>query len=547
MFRKKIPGFRDAGGGEVKEPKNELFEKDENNSKIKIYIGDWYLNAGIVGFLKVLCDGDYEKLDSFGDSLVIGENFIEFDTSVLDGFKDKFYRQLFLNYFNKNQYLAYINKALQQRKKDGSFDVQKALKEVDKFPFKNLYTYLKQDLENEDNFIDYKQKIDELLKEGIYIFAEKTDFKDYFINGVTKGIIGLSNLDKYIGSLNHKKFNLSKKTDKFCICCQERKAEFELSNAISNIIGFNTDNSNWVWGFDSNKIRFCSVCSLIYLCASVSLVFTKKGNEYLNCFYFINHNNNIKALKDSYTQFKIQLDELKEQKSVYPVMVKEVIKFVKPEQAEKILKNISFIEIEESGMGGQSTKGYNVYSFSLSHELATFINSNISKIPTGYYKIEKNYFDIEEEILRATIERKLGYKDIDRLVRVYIQGNVFFNINKLINYTLQYINDLKGGRELDLEKISRKGFGNGKELRETLGKERENQINGLVYQFLNDLKVADRDKFLDKYLRISMSNGMESRFGQDEMNNKDAFLQFGYSFINGLMNTYTKEKGEANG
>ncbi len=541
MIEEKIENIKDRG--------NTL------NEKIKVYLGDWYLNAGIIGFLEVLCDGDYEKLDSFENRLVIGENFIEFDTSVLNGFKDKFYKQLFLNYFNKNQYLAYINKALQQKKRDGSFDVQKALKEVDKFPFKHLHTYLNQDLENEGNFRDYKQKIDESTKEKIYEKIYKTDFKDYFINGVTKGIIGLSNLDKYIGSLNDKKFNLSKKkTDKSCICCQKRKAEFELSNAISNIIGFNSDNSNWVWGFDSNKIRFCSVCSLIYLCASVSLVFTKKGNEYLNCFYFINHNSNIKLLRDSYTKFKIQRDELKEQKSVYPVMVKEVVKFVKSEQSKKVLKNISFIEIEESGMGGQSTKGYNVYSFSLSQKLATFINSNISKIPTGYYKIDKNYFDIEEEILRATIERKLGYKDIDRLVRVYLMSQneksnykSNFSIYRVIDYTLQYINNLKGGRELDLEKISRKAFGNGKELRETLGKERENQINGLVYQFLNDLKVADRDKFLDKYLRISMSNSMESRFGQDEMNNKDAFLQFGYSFINGLMNTYTKEKGEANG
>jgi len=91
---------------------------------------------------------------------------------------------------------------------------------------------------------------------------------------------------------------------------------------------------------------------------------------------------------------------------------------------------------------------------------------------------------------------------------------------------------------MNLEKISTKGFVNGKELRKNLGKDRENQINGLAYQFLNDLKVADRDKFLDKYLRISISNKLESRFGQDEMNSKEAFLHFGYGFINGLLNTY---------
>lgn len=95
---------------------------------------------------------------------------------------------------------------------------------------------------------------------------------------------------------------------------------------------------------------------------------------------------------------------------------------------------------------------------------------------------------------------------------------------------------------MDLEKISKKGFANGIQLRKEFGKERENQINGLAYQFLNDLKVADRDKFLDKYLRISISNKLESRFGQDELNSKEAFLHFGYSFINGLLNTYDRER-----
>lgn len=524
-----------------------LFEEQATESNlVKVYLGDWYLNAGIVGFLKVLCEGDFEKLTSFGERLVVGENFIEFDVSILDGFKDKFYRQLFLGYFNKNQYLAYIKKASEQKKKDGGFDVAKAKKEVDKFPFKGLFEVLRCDLESQDDFIAYKSRIEEMNKEDIYELVKNDSYLSYFIGGVTKGIIGLSYFEVYIKNTIEKKYIAKSEKDKVCIACQERKVDAKgaLSNAISNIIGFNSDNSNWTWGFDGNKVRLCSVCSLVYLSASISLVYAKKGSEYRNCFYFINHNGSIDSLIKSYMQFRIGIDAIREQKSVYPVMVKEVVNFVKSAQADKTIHNISFVEIEESGMGGQSTKGYNVYPFSVSKKLAKFIAENLDGIPRGFYKIDKEYFDIEEEMLRVLLERKLGYKDIDRLLRIYIKGDGGFAVSNVVGFILKYINHLKGDKNVDLEKIGKKGFGNGKELREKFGKERENQINGLVYQLLNDLKVADKERFLDKYLRISMSNGMESRFGSDEMNDKDAFLQFGYSFVNGLMNTYTKEKKE---
>jgi CRISPR-associated protein Cst1 len=84
--------------------------------------------------------------------------------------------------------------------------------------------------------------------------------------------------------------------------------------------------------------------------------------------------------------------------------------------------------------------------------------------------------------------------------------------------------------------IVKKGFKSGISLRnELLKKDKENQINGLVYGFLNDLKIADREKFLDKYIRVIMSNNQPNFFGKDEMLDDDYFLQFGYSFINGLM------------
>jgi CRISPR-associated protein Cst1 len=513
------------------------------SQKERVYLRDWYYNAGIIGFLKIVCDGDFDRINDFDDKLCIGEDYIEFDLSILNNFEEKFYRQLFLNYFNLNQYKAYINKALKNEKNKQTNEISKILKEIDKFPFKELYNSLGYKLETYENILNYKEKIDELTNDQIYDKLKNTSFVKDFVEKTTKGIIGLSKLDNYLKSIRECTFKLEKNSDKPCISCQFRKKEFDLSNAISNIIGFNKDNSNWIWGFNSTKVQLCSICSIIYLSASVGLVFNKNRNNYQNCFYFINHNRSVSKLKDSYISFKTQITRKNEE--IYPVMVKEAIKFVKEEQASKSLHNISFIEIQENNMGGQSTKGYNVYSFSLTQELAKFINLNIDKIPKGFYIIKNDYFDIEYEVLRKTIEKGLTYNDIDKYLRMYFSSQnkntrlkFQSNVSTITNYILKYITYLLKGGKMKLEKISTKGFVNGKELRKNLGKDRENQINGLAYQFLNDLKVADRDKFLDKYLRISISNKLESRFGQDEMNSKEAFLHFGYGFINGLLNTY---------
>jgi CRISPR-associated protein Cst1 len=80
------------------------------------------------------------------------------------------------------------------------------------------------------------------------------------------------------------------------------KKSFDFSNAITNILGFNTDNSNWIWAFKDGHSKICPVCALIYTCAFLSFAFVlkqgKKKNTYLNCFYFLNQNNNVKGSFD---------------------------------------------------------------------------------------------------------------------------------------------------------------------------------------------------------------------------------------------------------
>ncbi|MDD5524985.1 MAG: type I-B CRISPR-associated protein Cas8b1/Cst1 [Smithella sp.] len=159
---------------------------------------------------------------------------------------------------------------------------------------------------------------------------------------------------------------------------------------------------------------------------------------------------------------------------------------------------------------------------------------------------------IGDEILRYIYSRTLSYNHLNQYCRISISKNIeskYFNLEKVCNVIIEYISLLKGGR-MDISKSTKKGFASGKGLYEVLkGNKRENQIDGLAFQFLNDLKVQDWQKFFDRYSRLAMANNLHIAFGLDEMNDMDVFQQFGYSFVLGLvdglnpMEKTTKEVG----
>jgi len=228
----------------------------------KVFLRDWYYNAGIIGFLRVLYgdsiefdDKDKKKLKNFGDKLEIGENYIEFDLDLINDFKDKFYKQLFLKYFDLNRYQRYIQKR-----------IDNLLNSKQECTIENVLGNIETSNSYED-ILDYKEKINSYTKKQIYDEIKPTKFFESFVESLTKGIITLRNSSQSESSDNLLDRNLKKieecdyKLDghvnkKICAVCQERKSDFIISNSLSNIIGFNSDNINWIWGFNAEKPKF---------------------------------------------------------------------------------------------------------------------------------------------------------------------------------------------------------------------------------------------------------------------------------------------------
>ncbi len=564
----------------------------------KVYMRDWYFNAGIAGFLKVVTD-DTIELDKHNlvqaGKLVIGDNYIEFDNTVLEGFAEKYIRMVFLKFFDIDKFKSAIKNGidyLTKQKEAGTKITKLAFNEAAYLSSATRSNFLRVfglDLEGEKNWemileqlqktyktigdFDNLKAYDYLLnRETILIVGSKKEeahYKDYISyylsitaesnivsfqklgdgkKGTVKGKLIGYKFDDYFQAMQNIDYEKKLKNQDLCLSCQQRKASEEFSNSVSNVIGFNTDNSNWIWGYQTSNLKICSVCATIYSCAALSFPYIKRNSK--EHFYYLNRNVNVTNLYRATLLFESALLDAELKDRPFYAMARKVSLRLLQEHAEAIDEGFNFIEMSEGGIGGQSTKSYHVFSYNISAEVARFlVNQSDKQIPKGWYQLGKTSIDVTEKLVQKTIEQTLSYSDLNFYFQYKVREEKGqFSIDNIRRYVFSYINHFAEGGNMNkekMEKLSAKAFNNGKEVRTKLlsVRDNENKIRGMVYQMLNDLKISDRPAFLDKYMRACMAYGVESAFGShEEMTDIDAFLQFGYSFVNGLMNSYEKEE-----
>lgn len=549
----------------------EIFWFGGRGVRYKIYLKDWYYNSGIIGFLRVLSENErnIDKIkEKFNGSINIGANYLEFESGLLESFFEKYKKLAFDMFFDIENYKGRIDNLITKIQQPNVKLTKKLLEEtalkgkiVNEF-INIIYGRDLNEIFSNNEIVKEVQNIQEKLRGFLsnfdvynYLLANKKDsFIDTFlVNEVEKRICYYKNIEKYLKDLSVEKQLFPKKNDQRCYICGEFKKSYDLSNAITQVVGFNADNSNWVWGFETSKVKICPLCALIYSSALQGMVFMKRNidKEQKTFFYFLNRNTDISTLYNSYWIFREKIDQKENQNKPFYTILQEVTIELINQQASAILENINFVEVSESQLGGQSTKSYNVYNYNITKELAEFIKSRgREKIPRGYYKDKDNYYDITEEILKKTLSYTINISDLSKYFDLFINSLdpkskiiIRFSIYKLTEYILTYIWKLKGGDKMIQEQIVNKAFHNGKILGQKI--DQENKIKGIAYQLLNDLKINNRDSFVDKYLRLCMAYGTEVKLGSNnELTDIDNFMNFGYAFVNGLLSTIKKEDEE---
>ncbi|GEM_PF-584777 len=552
--------------------------KEEKKFRHKVYMRDWYFNAGITGFLDIIgtsindnekdCTNIEDIQNKYKDNLFICENYIEFNDDVFENFEEKFIKKAFLMFFDIKIYIYILQNILKEyEEKKEKFkittEITKKL-ENNKVIYEILGIILNKETievfsESLKNGIE---KLSNITNEFVYSEMIKTqsgkEFIDYINMKLDKGIISTKKTKEYFENIKKIDYKKVLKNNDKCLSCQTLKANQKFNNAVSNVVGYNSRNTNWIWGFKDTNVKVCDLCALIYTCAfnSFAVIVKKIGSDWLNYFYIINKNSDIGDLYENIFEFKQIVKTEKDQHSKIYLMIKESVRKIRNQQYKNIKDNINFIEIIDNPiLAGQSNKGYNVYNYNINYEISIFLEKYFVKniFPKGYYKIKDIYIDIEEEILKLSIANQINYQLLNKYINILISSSIQekdkkINLYFISEYILNYINQFYCEDKMEKnEKIITKGFHSGKDLRTKMfAVKKDNQIDGIVYAFLNSLKTCDRELFLDKYIRITMSYQIESKFGKEEMLDNDSFLQFGYSFINGLLNKYEENNTTAN-
>ena len=144
--------------------------------KTKVYLNDWFFNAGVMGFLRILQHND----DNFAD---VNENYIEFDTENLKNF-EKYYFQYFYDRYDvsknvinrtKNAF-EYLENNIETQSEDK--DEQKQIKDKIKSNKKYIKDTVKRQLDkikkiDEQIYNEMKEAYDKIDKEETTVGIEQ--------------------------------------------------------------------------------------------------------------------------------------------------------------------------------------------------------------------------------------------------------------------------------------------------------------------------------------------------------------------------------------
>lgn len=181
--------------------------------KLRVYMNDWSINMGIVGFLNIINNTEY--IDEIKNSKSYKkENYIEFDSSILENFHE-YYFKYFMNEYDVSKRIENsINYNLSYLKKneDKIKDITKKIKENIKYQADKVKKF------DSDNFnelkirfdeigkiknFDNREKLEELCQECIDIFRIKHINEKLTLN-LYKYIVG----DNFFGQVSF--FNVAK-------------------------------------------------------------------------------------------------------------------------------------------------------------------------------------------------------------------------------------------------------------------------------------------------------------------------------------------------
>ena len=531
--------------------------------EIKIEIGNWQYNAGIVGLVSIL--DNFQK-----NSVRFEENSIYFDSKELENFEEKYFNYLIkvyektlswhkiVSFENKISYFkgkeidendlkeinTYIKDVLKKYLKsnsyvaaydfiDGNIDPIKeeknlkpiTLKKNEKISDKaeeikdvlnkieDIIKYFSS--ENGKKYICGKNLIYTIIKngwDGVSFLYRQTkekdiykDFKNYFITPTIEYLE--SDKTKY-------KYN--------CFVCDRNIKN--LDNDFSFLVntGFDTNRKlSHVWDFN-NDIAMCPICKLVYSCVPVGFTYVYGSG------IFINSNTNAEELIRINSRIKSEIYREESISGIYKILNKELQEDIKYE-----LEDIQLVRFENEKYF------FNILSKNM---IRVLINSkaDFNKIENVFYKLNGENYSLTDDVTRKILNNENLFNLIHKIIYSKISGDsqylseiaVFSTIK--INFRLLKERGYMENKEIDVLARARSAGSKLKDRYNSKGS--EHKLQGICYRILNGIKTNNISMTMDTILNCYLyCDESVPKIITEMMSEEETFKEIGYAFVSGLL------------
>jgi len=531
------------------------------SSKIRVGLGDWQFNAGVVGL--------YNILKHAGENYQISHQYIEFDEKALNDFENKYYDYLIktyektTNYYEiKDKLKTLINLWAEREKNNNLYEkyLQDINTKLDNSPYRKIRkTIPKRQLNIKNINLNVLTKLDKMLKEDKTEILKKECIGYYNqqsgVSNVPKAIVdkyintNMLNLQKTCGDL--KKYMEEDKSNskiECFICGNKLKKNGKGLNFLLNTYFDAERKKSHIWNLISD-IEICPVCELVYCCIPAGFV-TVYGKG-----LFINGNTSVEDLINLNTVVKTEVLKTLDENISSSLTYRALITAINKQDISKTqykLQDVQIIRYEN-----------NRYRFNIlsKNVLRVIRNSekDLEALMNAYYREGKMRFNIYD----ITIDRLLNNYNMFTLIYKLLMYKLtesdsidtYYNMSHVMNLNYININYLKGVEGMDKVKenkaIVKDARSYGYHLRKKyLEKDKEadkTKIRGMSYRMLNALKTKNAEMFMHNVITSYMYIGEEipSKLTMALESEEDLGI-IGYAFVTGL-NGYIKENDNKDG
>ena len=553
--------------------------------EIKLLIGDFLKNAGLVGLKYLLDTSDAEKEIDYGiaedkQGLWLDRQFV-----VNADWTDMYFKAFVKRYGELTNYQLVLDKIGDILEKAGQPEWdKKTCKEDLKFinekllskSYQSGFANIKDHIENPDVYELLKShKLKENMEkeelcarlQQLMIFLQQPLCKETFsmksiiynyINRFWDGKSFLlrANASKDMKSVFDVDFSEPfrryaaadhKKAKDMCIDCA---GKIDAKEKVS--IAFMKDQADDLTrkrsAFWNCKVDayLCPACAFVYSLAPLG--FTLAGRT----FVFVNMNQNIDLLlRANSSDGKMAIDLKREEKERYASWIARTINLLLQEK-DRELGNIQVIA---RGMGESDRYTFDV----ISKDILKLLNDKsirndleqLGRYP--YVKTGREYWNVHETVILNLLRYHNQYEVIGKLLKMALEGEGFLFKASFV-YDIQLRSSLArkkdktmntGGEVMNRYAVRERGY----ELRNALlgakGTSDNVCIRGTIYQLLNALSVGNVEHFMEVIMRVYCSTRLQVPDAFIEfLKDRDTFTEYGYAFLLGLQGSHYEKKEE---